>query len=449
MNICILLIDCLRPDHLGCYGYHRNTSPSIDSIAKKGIIFGNAFAQSNWTYPSIYSMMTGRYPSTLALTWFNQRVNKEFDVLPEFLSRRNFHTAIFSPFKVLLNPEGFCSHFNEVRDVRLNDATPRLFKDWISSHKDTFLLFHIAEYVHEPFCADEKNVDLFLEERKLREKALKSDVVKALTSKSSTGTGIRKTAGKVNKHLASLSGSDLKFLLTCYDAGIYQVDKAVGKIHEVLQSQNDDYLLILIADHGESFMEHGVFGHGLTLYDEVIRVPLIVDYRNCKHTRISATVQLMDIFPSILDFLQFGYDFKIDGISFAPALAGSEISGRTSFSEGFPNIALIKDNHKLLTSYSKFWDYKEVASRFSGKKTSSRLRDILSIIQRYWPAKLYDLEEDRRERVNLRWRKRDVYDDLNARLTKVMSEIQNETLQPEDKELEEEVRKQLELLGYL
>ncbi|MCI5149883.1 MAG: sulfatase, partial [Candidatus Electrothrix sp. MAN1_4] len=67
MKICLMIIDCLRPDHLGCYGYLKNTSPNIDTIADQGIVFENTFAQSNWTYPSVNSMMTSKFPSTLKI----------------------------------------------------------------------------------------------------------------------------------------------------------------------------------------------------------------------------------------------------------------------------------------------------------------------------------------------------------------------------------------------
>ncbi len=450
MKVCILLVDCLRPDHLSCYGYKKNTSPNIDAIAKRGVMFTNAFAQSNWTYPSIYSMMTGRYPSVLYITWFDQKINKKFKVLPEFLSQKNYQTGIFSNFRVLLNEKSLCSHFQEVKEVWLDDRTSHTFKDWINGSQNSFLLFHIGQYVHEPFCADKNNIYLFLNRNeKIREKALASDIVRTFTSESTTGNKIRKAIGRVNRHLVALSGTEREYLLACYDAGIYQVDKFIGEFYEILRSQDQEYLFIISADHGQSFWEHGVFGHGISLYNEEIRVPLIIDHIKSEKSTCSTNVQLMDIFPSILDFLQFEHNFRLDGRSFASALYGRQLGSRAAVSEGFPRIAMVKDNYKLITSYSKYWDKKEIARRFKTSKTISLRKNTLNFFLRYWPARLHDLSKDPYEKTNLLWREKDVYNKLNSEMESVLSGIMRDTLPPEDAEIDDKIKKQLEDLGYL
>lgn len=450
MKICLLLIDCLRPDHLGCYGYSRKTSPNIDAIARKGIQFSNAYAQSNWTYPSVYSMMTGRCPSVLNVTWFNQKIHRSFRVLPELLAQRGYHTGIFSNFKVLLNPDSFCSHFQEMREVYLDDAATNVFREWIRAHEDSFLLFHTGEFVHEPFCANADNVNRFLEHPGIREEALQSEAVQILTSHSTTGNTLRQLMGKINKHLISISQTEREYLMTCYDAGIYQVDRFVGEFHRILQEEGGEYLFIVSADHGEAFMEHHVFGHGFRLYEELIRVPLIIDFPDCVHCRVEENVQLMDIFPSLLDVLQIEQTFKTDGSSFAPAFRSKPLDHRLVVSEGYPNIVLIQNRYKLISSYSKYWDREEISRRFiKGSKTRSLLRNILSICSQILPVKLYNLDEDPGETVNVRWRAQHVYQNLHLRLKNILSDILKDTLPSEDIELNKKIEEQLKNLGYI
>ena len=160
MEIVIFIVDFLRAANLGCYGYDKNTSPNIDTIASKNVLFKNATAQSNWTYPSLYSLLSGKYPSKLNISSFGQKINRSLKVLPEFLSEKGFHTAIFSCFKHLIDALTFGSHFDEAVYTKLNDNAVDIFRKWVNSKKDSFLLFHIGEYTHEPHCAEKKNMSV-------------------------------------------------------------------------------------------------------------------------------------------------------------------------------------------------------------------------------------------------------------------------------------------------
>ncbi len=137
------------------------------------------------------------------------------------------------------------------------------------------------------------------------------------------------------------------------------------------------------------------------------------------------------------------------GTSFLSELTGSVTGERMSFSEGFPNITLIKNLHKLITSYSKFWSNNEIAERFKKNKISSRLRNTLSFGLRSLPSKLYNLEEAEKEKNNLFWSKRNVYNDLNSKVKEILSNIQQNTLPRYNAEMDGEIKRQLEELGYL
>ena len=449
MKICLLVIDCLRPDHLGCYGYNRNTSPYTDKIAQNGLVFSNTYAQANWTYPSVYSMMTGRYPSILELSWFDQKINPAFPVLPEVLASHGYKTAIFSPFSMLLNRDTFCSHFDEMQSARVDSNALDNLTTWLGNYDDSFLMFHVGEYVHEPFQAEEELVDLFLDSSTRPDKAKKSRAIQVLTSKTTTGNDLRKIIGNINKHLTSLSKNDLSYLTACYDAGIRKVDGFIRDVHSLLKGCGDDYLFMLLADHGQSFMEHGFFGHGNTVYDEVVKVPLVVDFPGCKAARISDNIQLMDIYPTILEHLQVEMPQEVDGTSFAKALKNEQLTSRTAFSEGYPYVSFRQGDHKIISSYSKFWDRAEVSRLFSTGMTKSRLRDALSLYQRFRPAKMFNLHEDPLETNNIRAKHPDLAAEYNNNLGAILDSIRHNSLSPTNIPIDENIQKQLEKLGYL
>jgi len=305
---------------LGCYGYGKDTSPNIDEMAANGACFGNAFAQSNWTYPSFYSMFSGRYPSVLRVSAFDQKIDSSVRLLPERLAKAGFATAIFSGFKVLLNQDAFSGHFNERACVCLDDA-PKTISDWFAVHDDAFLLFHEIEYIHEPFHACDELVDEFLPDSSIRSKALSNSAVRSLTTASDKGGDLRRAIGRVNKRLDRLSSTDIEYMLACYNAGIRRVDRDIAAIRSAVLDQPGENMLIVCSDHGQMFMEHGLFGHGLSVHDEVLRVPLVIEGTGIRQGMITECVQLLDIFPTIFEFAGLENADPCDGRSLMPALS--------------------------------------------------------------------------------------------------------------------------------
>jgi arylsulfatase A-like enzyme len=455
MNICLVHIDALRADHLGCYGYHKQTSPNIDLIAQDSVLFENAVSQSNWTYQSVCSIISGRYPSVLQLKWFDQKLNKKFAVLPEILAERGYHTGIFSMFKVLLNPYTFGSYFHDREYLELDDHSPVFVKDWLRQHPRNFLYLHIGQYVHEPFFADENYVRKFMQSDSEKELLSPSRAVKVLTSKDGVVDDdmlIRSVIGKINKGLIRLTKSEIEYLLACYDAGINLVDGIIGKLHKVFKDDGRDYIFILISDHGQCFLEHGYFGHGRNLYDEVTKVPIIIDYNGAHRQRVSEPVQLMDICPTLLNMLGLENNLQQDGVSFAPVFNGEGLNERFAVSEGYPYLSIRNKSHKLITTYSKIWGFKESLNRLGYKKgarVGSWRKDLFGLYLHYAPDKLFSLIEDKEERFNLRWREKKIYQQLSSRLKNIFEKVARESLPPEDIELNSEIKEQLTSLGYL
>lgn len=449
MKICIIVIDCLRSDHLGCYGYEKHTSPNIDSIAAKSVVCESAYAQSNWTYPSIYTMLTGRYPTVLSVNWFDQRINNAFRVLPEQLGEIDFRSTLFTKFKVLLNGKGFCSHFDEVNEIGIDDDIMSAFSQWLERKGNAFLFFHIGEYVHEPFCAPKNLVDRFIEyDDDVGDPD--TEIISNLTGQNVSGNFLRKSIAKINKGLQPLTKYEIDRLLAHYDAGICYVDGMIDKFYDQLHANTDDYIFILTADHGQAFMEHGFFGHGLSLYNEVIQVPLVVDFGGRYQGRIAEDIQLADLYPTILDALGMEIDEDIDGVSFWNGVGGDGIQDRTILAEGFPNVAIIENGQKLISTYSRHWSLRTLHQQFMRhNRTASWIRMVYSYLQRFKKSILFDLRQDPQEQNNLVRAQKNIYKELHNNLNTILLRLLNKSLPAADITLDKEIEKQLEKLGYL
>jgi arylsulfatase A-like enzyme len=450
MKICILLVDCMRPDHLGCYGYHKNTSPCMDRIAENCLLCESVYAQSNWTYPSVYAMLTGRYPTVLNVNWFDQRINNRFHVLPERLAQIGYRNTIFSNFKVLLNGQGFCSHFDDVEEVGIDDNALPAFTRWVEQKEDGFLFFHIGEYVHEPYFAPKHLVDRFLENGDPGKRISETELIHILTSRNTSGNILRKSIGKINRGLQPVTKLEIDRLLAHYDAGIYYIDGMIEKYYNLLKSCGDDYLFILTADHGQAFMEHGFIGHGLSLYDEVIKVPLLIDFGQQHHGRIKTDLQLIDLYPTILAHLGLDTESDIDGISFWDGIVGKKVQDKPIFSEGFPHVTMIHNRQKLISGYSRHWNMKTVYSQFmKHHRTTSWVRMIYSYLQRFRKPQLFDLHTDPYEHSNLVRTRVDLVDMFHEDISSKLNLLLTKSLAAEKISLHKDIENQLEKLGYL
>lgn len=445
MNICILIVDCLRADHLGCYGYEKPTSPVIDSISRNSMVFEKASSQSNWTYPSLYSMMTGRYPSSLRISWWDQRVNETVPLMQDSLKKKGYSSGLITSFKGLLNPDCFCSHFDEALQLKIKDDLPGNMDKWVKSHDDSLALLHIGEYTHEPFHADREIVEKFLDNKKDVDRVAGSKTLYPLLSKSVASKNMRKAMAKINLKLSRLSAREVEYLLAAYDAGISCVDKVVGELHTVFRDSGKDYLFIVTADHGQAFMEHGVFGHGLTLYEEQTHVPLIMDL-NGKYTgRVSTPVQLMDLYPTIMDIAGMGFEHIIDGDSLWPLFNGGALRERVCVSEGYPYISVRSDDSKLITKHSRLANFDDIYSPIA----NSWKRKLLSRMLHYLPDKFYSLSDDPGERKNLISKKREEVSLLRNKLNEAARRFTLENLPATEVGIDEEIERQLKELGYL
>lgn len=332
-NICLITIDSLRADHLGCYGYHRNTSPNIDKLAKKGIIFKNAFTTNTATLGSFFSIFTSKYPF---IGYTDSKPINEYNIsFVERLVKNGYNTAGFHSNPHLLRNMGFSKGYkkyydfldtnsNNIENKKPKNKKNRIFDiikrnkilkkslkkvfgpslkrnygyehafdlnqkifNWIEDNKrdNIFLWIHYMD-VHMPYVPEMKylerigiNYSISTKEMwKLRDKMYYFPESK------------------------KISEGDRQKLIDLYDAEIRYTDEAIGKLIRKFESLDllNDLFLIITADHGEEFLEHGSFGHSANLYEEVMKIPLIIyGLKNLTGKPIETNVNHLDIAPTI------------------------------------------------------------------------------------------------------------------------------------------------------
>ncbi len=339
-SVILISIDTLRADHLSCYGYHRNTTPHIDRLTKEAILFQRAYAPSSWTLPSHASIMTGCYPSMhnahrsehTKPPYFCTKLSDDNMTIAELLSDNGYDTAgivagtlckamfgLGQGFRVYdddLDPWGGerkAHEINELVFAWLNKREAQLAQQ-------KFLLLHITLpvflFVHyfdphqsymPPAPFDQKYPG--------RDDAL--IVTYGGTSAASYEEQEIALLKDVIKRKHALTPKERDHLVALYDGEVSFVDDAVGKLMQKLKELKlySNSMIIVTADHGESFGEHQLTTHGLALYDDNLRVPLIVKYpvRRNKGAVAYYPVSLVDIFPEILSTVSLPIPRNIQG----------------------------------------------------------------------------------------------------------------------------------------
>ncbi|PYX09114.1 MAG: hypothetical protein DMG88_07370 [Acidobacteria bacterium] len=302
-NVLVIVIDTLRADHLSSYGYARTTSPQIDQLAKNGVLFENAIAPCSWTLPSHASLLTGRYPFEHGLKnvqpwlgWGERNLNG-LATLGEALQRRGYRTGAFSANRIFFT-----------RNVGLGRGFAH-FEDYFDSISDSFIrTLYGREFARFYLNRTEKSKVT---------RAFRFFGFDAWLDKDTEGSGDyggayakRKRADAVNQELlqwiernprrpffAFLNYLDVHYayggpygypkpewdhgtVIDEYDAGVRYVDDYIGRLLQELQRQGlaENTVVIITSDHGESLGEHGMNYHGISLYWNLIHVPLIFSY---------------------------------------------------------------------------------------------------------------------------------------------------------------------------
>jgi arylsulfatase A-like enzyme len=320
-NVVLVSLDAVGAKHVGAYGYQRDTTPHLDAVARRGVLFENAYTQQTWTLTSHLTIMTGVHPRVHGASK-TRRSSPAATTLAEILSERGFTTAAFTGAKGFMHPgfglgRGFDSYEMGVRDSRINTpavvewlreqarrnaADPEhrflLFVHYYDAHSDsgTPVPYHVPGQMGRRYVPEGRSWD-------------------------------RKGATGLLLDLARHGFTDLdrEFVSAYYDAGVRYVDEhGVGALDAALHELDlaGETLLVITADHGEEILEHGSVLHGQP-YQEIARVPLVVRGPGIPDgTRITHLAALVDLMPTILSLLSLPTPAHVQGRDLTPLLHG-------------------------------------------------------------------------------------------------------------------------------
>jgi arylsulfatase A-like enzyme len=339
-NLLLIVVDTLRADRLGSYGSQRGLTPFMDELAAKGAVFANTYAASSWTSPSVASMLTSRYPSQHTVTLFESVLPQEELTLVERLSPLRYRTGGFSANLWLAANRGYDQGFdswsiylgrwiNEDRSPKVRAATLNAKAlEWLDTARapaeEPQPIFLYLQYMdpHSPYDPPQP----FRRRHALRG-ARPEEAYRANQLLKERAVDRRAAATRFD----DLEARDVALLESLYDAEVASLDAALRELFSELEERGflDDALVVLTSDHGEEFRERGVMLHGLSLYEESLRVPLILQGRGIEPGRvIQSNVSLIDLAPTLLELLGLPRDERLEGRSLVPLLEGAASSQR-------------------------------------------------------------------------------------------------------------------------
>ena len=335
VNLLFITIDCLRADHVGAYGYPRDVTPNLDRLALGGVRFANAYANAPMTLPSIPQIFTSRVFPT-----------RDQDTFTHPIARAGIANAAFvnNAWIPLWLSQGEHAKAPGTFDRLVSgdlDATAITNKalTWLEKHpKSRFALYLHYLDAHTPYRPPESYIQRWADPE----------------YQGPVGNTFNDNEGA---DLGKYNEADRAKIIALYDAAIAYVDEQIGRLLDALRSSGrlEQTLVIVSADHGEEFWDHGRFFHGQSLYDELLHVPLIVHVPGGAPSDlvVERPVRSIDIAPSILDWLELPAPNSFSGTPLREALQDPQGQGELIFATAtqaqFPTrYAIRSGNRKLI-----------------------------------------------------------------------------------------------------
>ncbi|MBM4014132.1 MAG: sulfatase, partial [Planctomycetes bacterium] len=320
-HVVLLVLDTLRADRLGCYGYGRPTSPELDALAARGVVFDHAVAAAPMTRGSIASLFTSLDPDAHGTNDVLERLPDSADTLAERFRRAGYATACFSTNENVSPVFGFDQGFDTFwlhrlsrlerftawgrlghwvtetlglgrQSADLDDSDARHLTDavlgWLpgAAKRSQFLYVHYID-PHSPYAPPE-------------------DLINADPPDPAWPAERGRFPHNCPPHpfgeWPEQEPGVLEAIAQLYDAEIRFCDREVGRLVRELERRGflRDSFLVITADHGEEFFDHAQMGHGHSLYEELLRVPLLVLGPGIEPGRVAAPVQLIDLLPTLV-----------------------------------------------------------------------------------------------------------------------------------------------------
>jgi arylsulfatase A-like enzyme len=295
-TVLILMLDTMRADHVSAYGYQRLTTPALDELAKGSLLFSRAFSTSSWTLPAHVSLFSGRDVLEHGVVSPESLIPTDLPLLAESMQENGFVTLALTGGGFVDEHYGFYRGFQSYNsrydDVFQRDAAGLLYSSFMEdaanfAGQDLFIFLHTYQ-MHSPYKAPDKYFRAFNPELDI--------------SLQGVGSNLQSLRGSFSA-LPSAAAAERQKLIDLYDASILYSDQELLKPVLTYLRDNkrfDDALLIVLADHGEEFYDHGDWEHGHTLYQELTRIPLVVKVPRQKQGEIRRQLFSISDIPGLI-----------------------------------------------------------------------------------------------------------------------------------------------------
>ena len=328
-TVVFILLDSIRLDYVGWGGSELNTTPRLDALAHAGAAFTQSISQASWTKPAVGSLMTSQVPSAHEATTRSTFLNPKMRAVGEAFAAGGYRTMALSSNPNITPDFGFAPGFQFFVHDATSTAEPLIAtaKDWLAAAPDhaSFLYLHLND-AHYPYDPAPQYTGLF------------------------NHTGVEAHLdGPAEEEFRNSQGTtfsteQVESLRLSYAEEIRYLDDQVGVFVEELLASRNDILVVIVADHGEEFLDHGDLGHGHTLYDELIRAPLQFAWSPALGAQMGWSagihgeqVRHIDVLPTLLDVANLAWPDsarEMQGASLTPFFSNANaLEGRPAFAE--------------------------------------------------------------------------------------------------------------------
>ncbi len=383
-NIILVSIDMLRADELPCYGYFRNTAPNLCAFADKHVVFSKTYSQSSFTLDSHFSIMTSLLPSVhQVITTFRDTLSPSITTLAQVFKREGYATTIVVPPQEPALPldkgleRGFDAIFpNDVEISGWKDGLSKFTED-VRQKKPAFVFLH-TYYVHDPYLPGQKKLQFTTDNfpgialsrqqfsqftaevwniaiGQMRSRMLASDTDESRRRNQEIYNKFKKaknleeakavfeslpeverygfTFAAYDQHLDRNNPQVIAYLRALYDERIFQLDQDLKGLLNLLSDPQiaQNTIVVITADHGEEFMEHGHLGHASNVSNVQTHVPLILSVPGLKPRRIDDLVQSIDIYPTLLGLVGIEPPSWVQGLNLTDLMLGKPNALRNQY----------------------------------------------------------------------------------------------------------------------
>lgn len=387
-TIVLVVVDTLRADRLGCYGVDRGLTPAIDRFANESVRFQNVQAQAPWTVPAIGSIFASTVPTALWQPDSNAQLRDTLPTLPELLRDHGYRTRACVNSSVLAPRFGFARGFaaddyddfpsrnDFTRSASETVAETLGWLEGVPAEQPVFLFVHVFD-PHLDYTPPRDALQAVL-----------GDAPPA-----TAGDGRFEPGAEILEPGWSPDPAERRRIEMLHNAEVFSTDAAIGTLFDGLRQQGrfDEALVVFTSDHGEEFWEHDGFEHGHTLYDEVLRVPLLVRLPGGSHggTAIEALVRQIDIAPSILELSDIAAPDSFQGASLMSLVDADATTGGTKAGADSPAAS---PERPAIAEYLLYGDERKAIRIGRHKLITDEARR---------PLELYDIVADPGETTNI------------------------------------------------